>query len=73
MSDIISQKDSGNYHRKIETKSGISAEQLITVSFFLSVVIMIICLLFHEGILKLLFAVVLDLEVIDVWMVMGMN
>lgn len=32
-----------------------SAGQLITVSFFLSVVIMIVCLVFHEGILKLLF------------------
>lgn len=32
-----------------------SAGQLITVSFFMSVVIMILCLIFHKGILKLLF------------------
>ncbi|MCI8668985.1 MAG: MATE family efflux transporter [Lachnospiraceae bacterium] len=32
-----------------------SAGQLITISFFLSVLVMVLCLVFHEGILKLLF------------------
>ena len=41
--------------RRQKQQANDSAGQLITVSFFLSVMIMILCLVFHEGILKLLF------------------
>lgn len=42
----------GSHQRE---QANTSAGQLITISFFLSTVIMVICLVFHTGILKLLF------------------
>lgn len=36
-------------------QANISAGQLITVSFFLSIAVMVLCLVFHKSILKLLF------------------
>lgn len=38
-----------------KNQANISAGQLLTVSFFMSVVVMIICLVFYDDILKLLF------------------
>ena len=48
---IVSQYLGGRQKKQANTSAG----QLITISFFLSVVVMVLCLVFHEGILKLLF------------------
>lgn len=48
---IVSQYLGGRQKEQANTSAG----QLITISFFLSVIVMVLCLVFHEGILKLLF------------------
>lgn len=48
---IVSQYLGGRQKEQANTSAG----QLITISFFLSVVVMALCLVFHKGILKLLF------------------